>query len=103
MKPLVTCQFSGTCLRSQKFVESLNRFYQQSGQLWKQIARVLFGFRSAYIYTHLKGFLVSFLMMYMENCLIFDSKDIGQQYWKKVCKSFKFQLSWTRTYKTEPN
>jgi hypothetical protein len=51
MKPLVGTYFSGTCLQSKNFVEIVCRFCQQSGQLWKQITRDLFGFPSACIYS----------------------------------------------------
>jgi hypothetical protein len=51
MKPLVTCQFSGTCLQNQKFVESVSLLWLRHGQLWKVISRVPFGFCLAYIYS----------------------------------------------------
>ncbi len=51
MEPLVTPQFSGTCLPSQNFGEKLGRFRLRNCQLLRQISRVLFGFCSAYIYS----------------------------------------------------
>jgi hypothetical protein len=62
MKPLVTCQFSGTCPQSENFGESVSLLWLRDGQLWKQISRVLFGLCSAYIYS-LERFLVSFSKM----------------------------------------
>jgi hypothetical protein len=41
-------RFPDMGLQSQIFVEIVRRFCQQSGQLWKQISWVLFGFRSAH-------------------------------------------------------
>jgi hypothetical protein len=38
-------------VQCQNFVEIVSRFCQQSGQLWKLISRVLFGFCSAYLYS----------------------------------------------------
>jgi hypothetical protein len=89
IKPLVTCQFSGTCLQSQKFVESVNRFCQQSGQLWKLISLVLFGFRSSYIYSFERVFSQLFNDVY-GICLIFGSKDIGQNIRKKCANPSNF-------------
>jgi hypothetical protein len=48
-KPLVSCQFSGTCPQSQNFGENLVPIlWLRQGQLWSQISWVLFGFCSAY-------------------------------------------------------
>jgi hypothetical protein len=63
MKPHVAAHFPGTGLQSQDFVEFAIRFSLRKGQLWNQISQVLLGFCSAYLYS--KGFLVSFLMMYL--------------------------------------
>jgi hypothetical protein len=50
-KPLVTCQFSGTCLQSQNFGGTSNLLWLLKGQLWSQISRVLLVICSAYIYS----------------------------------------------------
>ncbi len=49
MKPLVTCQFFGTCCQSQNFGGTPNLLWLWKGHLWNQISRVLFRFCSAYI------------------------------------------------------
>jgi hypothetical protein len=76
-EPLVTCQFSGTCLQSQDIVENLALFWLWKGQFRKQISRVLFGFCSAYIYSFERFFgqLPSDVYEYFVTFVVFELEE----------------------------
>jgi hypothetical protein len=63
IKPLVVCQFSGTGLQSQNFWENVLFGYGRVN-FGSRYLRIYSDFLQ-HVYTHSKGFLVSFSMMYM--------------------------------------
>jgi hypothetical protein len=89
MEPLVTCQFSGTCLQSQNFGENLDLFWLWNDQFRKQISRVLFGICSAYIYSFDRffGLLSSDVYEYFVTFAVFELEERMQKNLWKFAKN----------------